>query len=188
MNIVLMRNNSLTNVVDKNLTTVTTHSNAKFLDPYDEYAPVIRVKGKTNWDDVNYIKIDSSGTGNDTFTRYYFIEGVTIKSPQIAIVQCRLDVLKTYSTFIKSLTCYLNRTADPDFGSPYLMDNRPVYPMCEVEKMTFRDEDDNIQGFVIPGETTEHQKSNGYYVMTTLQTGYRDPTVWPIGYTPVQPS
>lgn len=170
MNIVLMRNNSLTNVVNKNLTTVTTHNNAKFLDPYDEYAPVIRVKGKTNWDDVNYCKIESNGTGNDIFTRYYFVEGVTIKSPQISILRCRLDVLQTYRTFIGTLQCYLTRSES--HGDEYLMDNKPRRIYNNVIKQTFKDIQGNVVGFVPPGQDTTTQKMLGTYVITTIQDDY----------------
>lgn len=183
--VTLYKTTSLPNVVDKVLgTAVSTYSNAKFLEPYDEYMPVIRIRGKISFDDCNYLSI--SGNGD---TKYYFIEGVEVKSPAICHVKCRLDVLKTYSTFIKSLTCYLERTADPTFGSPYLVDKRPLYPMNEVEKKTFRDANDNVEGFVIPGETKDHQKGNGYYVLTVIQTGYDvTPSSWPSGYHPVQPS
>lgn len=170
MDIKLYKNNSLSNVVNKSLTLVTTSSNAKFLEPYDEYAPVIRYRGKTNFDDVNYIGIEQSGSGG--FTRYYFIENVTYKSPAIAIITCRLDVLKTYSTFIGSLTCYISRTADSTFGSPYLIDNRPTYPMNNIERKMFRDANGNVEGFVVPGEDTPHQQSNGAYIFVTLQAGY----------------
>ena len=183
MDIKLYRNNSLSNVVNKNLTLVTTSSNAKFLEPYDEYAPVIRYRGKTNFDDVNYIGIEQSGTGG--FTRYYFIENVTYKSPAIALITCRLDVLKTYSTFIGTLKCYINRTKDPNYNNSYLPDNRPTLVYNNVTKLSFRDSNDNIEGFVVPGEGEADQKNKGIYILTTLQTGYdKDVTPWPGGYTP----
>lgn len=182
MDIKLYRNNSLSNVVNKNLTLVTTSSNAKFLEPYDEYSPVIRYRGKTNFDDVNYIGIEQSGSGG--FVRYYFIENVTYKSPAIAIITCRLDVLKTYSTFIGSLKCYITRTSDSTLNKQYLMDNRPTFPNSNVEKLTFRDINDNVEGFVVPGESKDHQRNNGMYILTTLQAGYDDATPWPENYTP----
>lgn len=170
MDIKLYKNNSLSNVVNKNLTLVSTSSNAKFLEPYDEYAPVIRYRGKTNFDGINYIGIEQSGSGG--FTRYYFIEDVTYKSPAIALITCRLDVLKTYSTFIEGLTCYIERSADPNVGSPYLMDNRPTFPMSNIERKLFKDSNNNTEGFVIPGEQENSQKARGTYVLVTLQKGY----------------
>ena len=176
MDIVLLRNNSLPNVVNKSLTLVTSHSNAKFLDPYDEYMPVIRVKGKTNWDDVNYIKVESTGTGNDQFARYYFIEGVTIKSPQIAVVQCRLDVLQTYSTFIGLLQCYVTRTGMNDVlgtnTDKYLVDSRPEEVFRTIEKKTFRDANDKVVGFLDPTESQVLQEEKGLYVISVIHDCY----------------
>ena len=171
MDIKLYHNNSLSNVVNKSITLVSTSSYAKFLEPYDEYAPVIRYRGKTNFDDVNYISVEQSGSGG--FTRYYFLENVTYKSPNIAILKCRLDVLKTYQTFIEGLTCYIERTDDATFKNPYMVDdNHPLYPMKNVERITFRDANDNIEGFVIPGESQADQKANGFYLMSVMTAGF----------------
>ena len=169
MDIKLYHNNSLSNVVDKSLMLVSTSSSAKFLEPYDEYAPVIRYRGKTNFDDVNYIGIEQSGTGG--FTRYYFLENVTYKSPNIALLTCRLDVLKTYSSFIEGLECYLSRASGAQ-GNAYLMDSKRNLVYNNTEKKTFRDSNDQIVGFVVPGETKGHQRDNGMYVLVTLQDEY----------------
>lgn len=169
MDIKLYHNNSLSNVVNKSITLVSTSSSAKFLEPYDEYAPVIRYRGKTNFDDVNYISVEQSGSGG--FTRYYFLENVTYKSPNIALLTCRLDVLKTYSSFIEGLTCYLSR-ASGSKGNAYLADSKRSLVYNTTEKMTFRDANDNVVGFVVPHETKDHQKANGMYVLVTLQNEY----------------
>lgn len=181
MDIKLYHNNSLSNAVNKAITLVSTSSSAKFLEPYDEYAPVIRYRGKTNFDDVNYISVEQSGSGG--FTRYYFLENVTYKSPNIALLTCRLDVLKTYSDFIEGLECYLVRSGNK--GDAYLPDKRPLKVYNNVEKLSFRDSQDNIEGFVVPNESRDHQKNSGIYVLSTLQVGYSEPTPWPEGYTPV---
>ena len=182
MDIKLYHNNSLSNVVNKSITLVSSSSSAKFLEPYDEYAPVIRYRGKTNFDDVNYIGIEQSGSGG--FTRYYFLENVTYKSPNIALLTCRLDVLKTYSSFIEGLECYLSRSENQ--GDLYLPDTRPVKVYNNVEKLSFRDSNDKIEGFVIPGETRGEQRNNGYFIVSVLQTGYADSaTPWPPDYHPI---
>lgn len=179
----LYKTTSLPNVVNKVLgTAVATYSGAKFLEPCDEYMPVIRIRGKINFDDCNYLELSG-----DTGTKYYFIEGVEMKSPAICHIRCRLDVLKTYSTFIGNLTCYLSRSESD--GELYLPDKRPMLVYNNVEKKTFRDINDNIEGFVVPGETMDHQKYNGYYILTTLQSGYDlNPEPWPSSFHPVQPS
>ena len=177
MDIKLYTYSGMSNVVDKTLTLVSTSSSAKFLEPYDEYAPVIRYRGKTNFDDVNYIGIEESGTGG--FTRYYFIDDVTYKTPNIALIRCHLDVLKTYSSYISGLTCYIERTADPTFITEAAMDTRPLSTLKNIEKKTFRDVNDNVEGFVVPGETKDHQKDNGMYVLSVLTAGYGPAEVTP---------
>lgn len=169
MDIKLYHNNSLSNVVDKSLTLVSTSSSAKFLEPYDEYAPVIRYRGKTNFDDVNYISVEQSGSGG--FTRYYFLENVTYKSPNIAILNCRLDVLKTYSTFIRSLKCYVTRC--DALGDPYMQADRPQRVYNTIERKTFRDANNNVVGFVVPGESKLDQATHGVYVINVLHDGYK---------------
>ena len=172
MDIKLYHNNSLSNVVNKSITLVSTSSSAKFLEPYDEYAPVIRYRGKTNFEDVNYIVIEYSNLTNG-FTRYYFIDGVTYKSPNIAIINCHLDVLMTYSTFIHGLKCYVTRCAKM-LGDPYMQADRPQRVYNNVERITFKNALGNPIGFVAPGESKAQQASNGIYVITVLHDGYKN--------------
>lgn len=182
MDIKLYHNNSLSNVVNKSITLVSTSSSAKFLEPYDEYAPVIRYRGKTNFDDVNYIGIEQSGKGG--FTRYYYLENVTYKSPNIALLTCRLDVLKTYSSFIGGLTCYLKRSDNK--GNKYHLDNRQTGIENMIVKKTFRNSNDEVEGFVVPGEDRPHQAQHGLYVFTVMQT-YPEPPISSGGNTPIEP-
>lgn len=172
MDIKLYHNNSLSNVVNKSITLVSTSSSAKFLEPYDEYAPVIRYRGKTNFDDVNYIVIEDSDLTNG-FTRYYFIDGVTYKSPNIAIINCHLDVLMTYSTFIHGLKCYVTRCANM-LGDPYMQADRPQRVYNNIERKLFKDANNNTVGFVVPGETKAEQAARGVYIINVLHDGYKD--------------
>ena len=171
MHIRLYHNNSLSNVVNKSITVVADNDNAKFLEPYDEYAPAIRYRGKWNFDDVNYVCVDDSATGG--FDRYYFLENVEYKTPQIAILHCRLDVLMTYKFFIESLKCYLVRSGNK--GDLYLPDNRPCRVYSNVERKLFKDSNNRTEGFVVPNEDADAQAANGYYILTTLQRGYTNP-------------
>ena len=169
---------------DKTLgTAVATYSNVKFLEPYDDTDPVIRIRGKINFDDANYLSVTGNGD-----TKYYYITGVEVKSPAICHISCHKDVLKTHLAWIQQLQCYIKRSTSN--GDAYLPDTRPVRVYNNVEKLSFRDENDNVEGFVVPGETKEHQRLNGYYIYSTLQTGYGDPnnpnTPWPPNYVPIQ--
>lgn len=162
----LYKTSSPPNAVNKSIFgTAGTYNNAKFLEPYDEYMPVIRIRGKISFDDCNYLLVTGNGD-----PKYYFIEDVIVKSPAICHIKCRLDVLMTYYDFIKGLKCYLSRSASD--GNLYLPDKRPTLVYNNVEKLSFRDMDGNIEGFVIPGETKEQQKEAGMYILTIMQNGY----------------
>lgn len=164
--VTLYKTNSMANKVTKTLgTAVATYSNAKFLEPYDEYAPVIRIRGKVSFDDCNYVRI--TGNGDD---KYYFIEGVTVKSPAICHLQCRMDVLMTFKLYIMQLQCYLKRSSSD--GNNFLPDSRQTLVYSNVTKLTFKDPNDNVEGFVVPGESIASQKNKGFYVLTTLQDQY----------------
>lgn len=164
--VTLYKTNSIANKVDKTLgATVATYTDAKFLEPYDEYSPVIRIRGKVSFDDCNYLSITGNGGA-----KFYFIEGVTVKSPAICHITCRLDVLMTYKAYIKQLQCYLLRSTSD--GDLYLPDDRPRLVYNNVEKLTFKDINDNVIGFVSPQETTEQQRDNGFYVLSVLTNGY----------------
>lgn len=169
MEIRLYHNNSLSNVVFKNISLVATTTSVKFLEPYDEYSPVIRYRGKRNFDDVNYLAIEDSDN-TEGFTRYYYVESVEYQSPNIAHIVCRLDVLMTYKYFIESMKCYLLRSGNR--GDLYLPDDRPRRVYNNIVKMTFRDANDNVEGFVVPHESKADQRNNGFYVLSVLTAGY----------------
>ena len=161
----LHKTSSPPNAVNKTRTNVASYNNVKFLEPYDEYMPVIRIRGKISFDDCNYLSITGNGD-----TKYYFIEDVIVKSPAICHIKCRLDVLTTYSDFIGGLKCYLSRSSSN--GDLYLPDKRPTLVYNNVEKLSFKDSGGNIEGFVVPGETIEQQKNAGMYVLTVMQNQY----------------
>lgn len=164
----LFKTSSPPNAVNKSIFgTAGTYNNVKFLEPYDEYMPVIRVRGKITYDDCNYLLL--TGIGDP---KYYFIEDVVVKSPAICHIKCRLDVLMTYSNFIGGLKCYLSRSASN--GNLYLPDKRPTLVYNDVQKLSFRDEFGRVEGFVIPGESKSEQENAGMYVLTVLQNGYGD--------------
>lgn len=173
MDIKLYHTGDQTNVVNKTITLVATLSNAKFLDPYDEYAPVIKIKGYTNFDNTNYVVITDTAHGSDNFSRAYFIEDIQIKSPSIAIMRLRMDVLMTFKDYIKQMRAYLSRSESN--GDLYLPDSRPRRVYNNVAKLTFKDAMGNIEGFITPDEDDTDQMNNGWYLITTLQDQYGVP-------------
>lgn len=74
--------------------------------------PVLKVVGGRS--DCNYVKI------NDFGNRYYFIESVESIAGGHCLLRCHVDVLYTYKTNIKGLTCLVSRNEFQE--NPYLVD------------------------------------------------------------------
>lgn len=61
-------------------------------------------------DQVNYIRLDT-GNSNERFKyRYYFVNNVIVKPTGIFRLECTLDVLMTYKSFITELVVTLDRS------------------------------------------------------------------------------
>lgn len=75
--------------------------------------PVLKVVGGRS--DCNYVKI------NDFGNRYYFIESVESIAGGHCLLRCHVDVLYTYKTNIKSLTCLVSRNEFQE--NPFLVDS-----------------------------------------------------------------
>lgn len=74
--------------------------------------PVLKVVGGRS--DCNYVKI------NDFGNRYYFVESVESIAGGHCLLRCHVDVLYTYKTNIKGLTCLVSRNEFKE--NPYLVD------------------------------------------------------------------
>lgn len=81
--------------------------------------PVLKVAGGRS--DCNYVKIADFGN------RFYFIESVESIAGGHCLLRCHVDVLYTYKTAIKGLTCLVSRNEFKE--NPYLVD-----PLIPVEK------------------------------------------------------
>ena len=176
MNIVLYHTGSIPNKVTKSLTQVANLTNAKFLEPYNEKNPTIKIKGYSNFDGVNYLGVIES----NEFTRYYFIDGVVYKSPNIAIVSCSFDLLMTYKDYIKSLKALVTRTetslstfdvtGQQGVSWTEYQDNIPLLPKTLNVQIGFKDGlTPNFQaGFIYGGEDKQVQKNHGVYILTAM--------------------
>lgn len=151
MDMVLYRNNSLSNVVDKVLTNSYTVSGTAFVLPYDERFPKIRVTGVSNYDNYNYFQI-----GN----KYYYITKVEWKTNQESILSGELDLLMTYKSYIRGLTCYLKRSEN--HSTPYVNDNMET--LQANQKFT-------IINFPY-ANALQDDEFGGCYVLSVAQSGY----------------
>lgn len=183
---------SFDNIIDKHLVLKETFTNARFLEPYDERYPSVKIKlPHDNLDYANYLEVydDSQITAPDeAFSRYYFIRNTVYKGGnRIAILSCELDLLMTYKDWIYSLRANVIRTDLLNWNSDgsipaqeFLFRNNITMGNMELQPSTGKftlhfpttSYDNNIAGFVSTSESLDHQKSNGIYVLTTIQTGY----------------
>lgn len=150
--ITFYNNLSQNNVVDKELANGLT-LNGDILEPYDEYAPRIRMTSSIG--DRNYML--SNGL-------YYYVENVTRDLQGIYHISCRLDVLMSYSDYIRDMYGYVVRTGKYSGADihPFVPDNRDVNAVYKnVQKYEFPE----AMGFA---ET----ESGGCYILITSQKGY----------------
>lgn len=113
------------NVINKtlNAATKTTVSNVDVFNPSTLENPQIVL---TKFDGVankNYAYIAKYG-------RYYYVTGVTFTSAGRVIVNCAVDVLKTYAAGI--LNCTGTATRSQSVGINYVADNR--YPTNDIHR------------------------------------------------------
>lgn len=73
--------------------------------------PVLKVSG--SYSGGNYVKIDEFG-------RFYFVESVESLAGGHCLLRCHVDVLYSYCSSIKGLTCLVSRNEFQE--NPYLVD------------------------------------------------------------------
>lgn len=124
MTITLYQNKSDKKRASKELTLLTTLDNARLYDAFDVLNPHLKVSRET-FDAIkscNYAYIPDFG-------RYYFVK-YEIDS-NFALLNCEVDVRKTYENAIRGLTCTVTRNENLKNG--YLHDsNYNVYAYEQV--------------------------------------------------------
>ena len=84
--------------------------------------PILKVKG--TYSGGNYVKINEFG-------RYYFVESVESLAGAHCLLRCHVDVLYTYCSSIKGLTCLVSRNEFQE--NKYLVDTLlPIEKQFEV--------------------------------------------------------
>lgn len=152
MTITLYKNQSLSNVVDKVLTSERVIEGVRLVDEtFNEYNPSIIISGVTDFDGYNYFKFDD---------KYYFIQpdGIEWYTDTICTVTGQLDVLTTYKDFIRSLTAYVSRSESS--GSTLIKDDDDVLSVQQLY-----DTIDFPNGF-------SGLEEDGCYILTVAQSGY----------------
>ena len=90
--------------VDKNLTLVSTYSNAVIIDDMSIHTPTISLQLNSFTDVINfnYIYIEE-------LRRYYYVTDSTIRADGFVQLQCRIDVLNSFKKDILASTQYVER-------------------------------------------------------------------------------
>ena len=151
MTITLYKNQSLSNVVDKVLTSERVIEGVRLVDEtFNEYNPSIIISGVTVFDGYNYFKFDD---------KYYFIQpdGIEWSTDTICTVKGQLDVLMTFKDVIRSLECYVERSNDEQ---PYVQDDFDTLACYQNQEVI-----DFNEGF-------SEVEPDGVYIFMTAQKGY----------------
>ena len=116
MTIKFYKNYSDKIVVDKSLTQIGSDiTSAVIVDNVSVTDPVFRLKDYTGFNPAtaNYCYID-------TLNRYYYITDITLLTPDVYLISCHVDVLKTYASGIRGNTAMVAR--QQNIGSLYYQD------------------------------------------------------------------
>lgn len=100
MNIILYRNTSPPNYLDKSLISVDT-LDGNLREPTSIIDPTIVIERSTPTG-FNYVEIPA-------FNRYYFVTGISSISNNLVAVSCHVDVLMTYKSEIRSCPAVIRR-------------------------------------------------------------------------------
>lgn len=116
MTITFYNNESDAIVVSKKITTISSINNAKIINETDIVNPSIIVS-RNFYDSIilkaNYLYIDK-------LDRYYYINNISFAESMIEI-DCTVDVLMTYKSVIRNITCTVTRNENLKNG--YLNDD-----------------------------------------------------------------
>lgn len=105
MTITVYTNSSDKRVVAKTITQVSTSTTAKLLDECSVLNPQIVIDYAAALLTANYVYIP-------TFSRYYFIDNITVLDGKRIQLDLSVDVLMSYATPIKALTCVVKRNTN----------------------------------------------------------------------------
>ena len=115
MTITFYNNESDAILVDKKITSISSINNAKIINETDIVNPSIIVS-RNFYDSIilkaNYLYIDN-------LKRYYYINNISFAESMI-VIDCTVDVLMSYKSEIRSITCTVTRNENLKNG--YLND------------------------------------------------------------------
>ena len=99
------------------------------------------------------------------YNRCYFVTDIIAVTGQIMEIHCHVDVLGTYSAYIKEQTCYVERSADSSVYSTAIYD---AYVGKKNQVLTHKFTKSDLGDYWKP--------SSGVYLLTTVSGGHGTPT------------
>lgn len=114
MNINFYKNTSDNNVLNKNITLISTH-NIKLKDECNIMTPSILIHGDIS-NDINYAYIEKWG-------RYYYVREKKSLNNGIYEVNLTVDVLMSFKEKILHLKCIIDKQENINLGNKYYDDN-----------------------------------------------------------------
>lgn len=152
MDIILYKNFSVENKLEKSITAVATYTGQQMPEAYDDYDIAVKFtvpNATLKWSNVNYMKVDGA---------YYFVESVEHLRENIELVKGRMDLLMTYKDAIKSLRVLAERSTS--HGSTRLDDENRLLSVDTTRVVS------TFPNKILGGEMS------GRYILTTAQKGY----------------
>ena len=133
MSITIYTNSSDKKVIGKTLTQISVNPYV-LLENCSIITPQVKLKFNSAILSANYAYIEE-------FHRYYFIDDVTILSGAILQLNLSIDVLETYKTQIKALTCIVKRNTNvfnKYLDDPYFQaQNKKQIQIKKIESSAF---------------------------------------------------
>lgn len=152
MDLVLYKNFSVHNKLNKNITPIATYEGVQLVNAIDDHDISVEVAiptGELSWDDVNYFSFDGA---------YYFLSSVSKEYQDVSVLNGTMDLLMTYKDAIKQLDVFAERSTS--HGSARL--------------------EDSMRGITVDTDRTVVEFPNsvagsevmGTYILNTAQLGF----------------
>ena len=134
MNITLYSTTNDRRVVSKTLTQIAAITNATIYGDITVTHPTLLLHYDASYLNANYVYIPE-------FSRYYFINNISLSSGERMIINCEVDVLNTYKSQIKTLTCTVIRN---EHAKQNYLPDKFMTPTSKKSIKTYKLENNNF--------------------------------------------
>jgi len=152
MDVILYKNFSVENKIDKNITQVASYLGTQLVEPYDDFDISVKftvANSLLKWSNINYMQVDGA---------YYFVDSVEHLANGVELVHGRMDLLMTYKNSIGTLKVLAERSSS--HGSTRIEDASRLLSVDSARTVA-----------VWPAKVLGSEVA-GLYVLTTAQKGF----------------